>query len=141
MELFGVTLSELQQREARPPLAAEWRIIVLEREREDLYARIDERVERMIELGWVEEARRLRSAGFDIRSPGLRGLGYDRLFDHLDGGLGLREAVRSIQQEHRNYAKRQLTWFRPLSGVERVHLAPPDGPEATAERITRILGP
>ncbi len=139
LELYGVPLSELQKGEPRPPLEVDWRIILLERDRQDLYSRINQRVERMLEAGWVAEARKLLEAGVPAKAPGLTGLGYDRLYDHLGGLLELEDAVSAIQQEHRNYAKRQLTWFRSLEGATLVHLDPEEGPDETAQRITQVL--
>lgn len=81
----------------------------LERPREELYARIDARVDRMMEAGLLEEVRRLSP----LRDcPALRTVGYTELFDYLDGKTSVEEAVRLIKRNTRHYAKRQLTWWR-----------------------------
>ena len=83
--------------------------IVLELPREELYARIDQRVLNMIDQGWEEEAKSL------YRNKHLKALdtvGYKELFSYLDGHLQLDEAISTIQQSTRRYAKRQLTWWR-----------------------------
>lgn len=78
-------------------------------DRETLYRRIDQRVLRMMEQGLLEEAKGL----FEKRHlNALRTVGYSELFEHLEGKYPLDEAVRLIQKHTRNYAKRQLTWFR-----------------------------
>lgn len=142
LHLYGVPLSELLQRgRPGPPVEAKWCVVLLERERRDLYERIERRVDRMIASGWVEEARALRSAGVPSDAPGLSGLGYNHLYRHLDGEIGLEAAVAAIRRDHRRYAKRQLTWFRSLKGAHRVHLAPSDGAEEAAGRILEILDP
>lgn len=83
--------------------------IGLERPREELYARIDARVDRMMEQGLLEEVRGL----LPLRDcPALRTVGYEELFDYLDGRTSLDEAVRLIKRNTRHYAKRQLTWWR-----------------------------
>ncbi len=134
-QLYGTPLSELQAAEAAdPPIAADFCTLLLERDRADLYARIDRRVTKQFERGWLEEARALQQAGVPPDAPGLSGLGYEALFAHLAGEVSQAEAVEMIRREHRRYAKRQLTWFRRFT-AERIALVPEDGAEATAARI------
>ena len=80
----------------------------LKRLRPELYARIDARVDRMMEGGLLEEARAL----LPHRSlPALNTVGYKELFDYFDGRYDLAEAVRLIKRNTRHYAKKQLTWW------------------------------
>ncbi len=80
----------------------------LKRPRPELYARIDARVDRMMEEGLLEEARAL----LPHRSlPALNTVGYKELFDYFDGRYDLAEAVRLIKRNTRHYAKKQLTWW------------------------------
>ena len=83
--------------------------IGLERPREELYDRINRRVEQMIADGLVEEA---RSVYPRRRLNSLQTVGYRELFAHFDGEYDLPRAIELIQQNTRHYAKRQLTWFR-----------------------------
>lgn len=79
--------------------------------REELYARIEARVEAMLAAGWLEEVKGLlRRYPPDLKS--LRALGYRHLVAYLHGELGLEEAVAAIKRDTRRYAKRQLTWFK-----------------------------
>ena len=88
-------------------------IFVLEHPREVLYARIDARVERMVrQEGLLEEVRALVDAGYDAEDPGMTGAGYREALAHMEGSLDLEEMIREIQQSHRRYARRQITWFR-----------------------------
>jgi tRNA dimethylallyltransferase len=87
------------------------------RERQALYARIEARVEHMLEAGWLEEARQLRERFGDAAKPSGF-IGYKQLASHLRGEHSRAEAVKQIKQETRNLAKRQLTWFRKEPGVE-----------------------
>ena len=83
--------------------------IGLQRPREDLYARINARVEKMMEEGLEEEVRSL----LPYRGlPALQTVGYREMFDHFDGKQDLGATVRLIQRNTRHYAKRQLTWWR-----------------------------
>lgn len=89
----------------------------LQPERQELYARIEARVEHMLEAGWVEEARQLRERFGDAAKP-FGFIGYKQLAAHLRGELSRAEAVKQIKQETRNLAKRQLTWFRKEPAVD-----------------------
>ena len=83
--------------------------IGLIRPREELYARIDRRVLRMMDEGLLEEVRNL----LPYRDcTALQTVGYSELFDYLDGKTTLDEAIRLVQRNTRHYAKRQLTWWR-----------------------------
>lgn len=83
--------------------------ILLNRDREKLYQRINERVDQMMENGLLEEVRSLRDSK-DLKA--LETVGYQELFTHLDGKLELEAAVELIKRNTRRYAKRQMTWFR-----------------------------
>ena len=83
--------------------------IMVDRPREELYDRINRRVDAMLSEGLVEEARNLRPhAGLNALAP----VGYRELFDHFDGKHDMETAVELIKRNTRRYAKRQLTWFR-----------------------------
>lgn len=83
--------------------------ICLERDREELYDRINRRVNQMIEDGLLDEVRSL----FKYRNlRSMQTVGYSELFRHLEGEIGLEEAVELIKRNSRRYAKRQMTWFR-----------------------------
>jgi tRNA dimethylallyltransferase len=98
-------------KEGREPLTG-YRVLRLglQPERRQLYERIDARAAAMFSQGLVEETREL-VARYG-RSPALASLGYRQAADHLDGALTLQQAIAAASQGHRNYAKRQLTWFR-----------------------------
>jgi tRNA dimethylallyltransferase len=83
--------------------------IGLNREREELYNRINQRVDQMMELGLLEEAKRL----YPLRHlNALNTVGYKEIFDYLEGHWSLEEAVERIKGNTRRYARKQLTWFK-----------------------------
>ncbi len=86
--------------------------------RAQLYARIEERIEQMLAAGWLEETQRLltRFPGHAASKP-FQFLGYRQLHAQLAGELTLKEAIKQIKHETRQYAKRQITWFRKEPGV------------------------
>lgn len=133
--LYGKPLSLLQkENRSPPPVQANWCTLLLERERKDLYARLNRRVDKLLDSGWLGEAKSLMTARVPVDAPGLTGLGYDLLFEHLSGRISFDEAIDGICREHRNYAKRQFSWFRNLV-AHRIHLDRDDGSEETASRI------
>lgn len=85
---------------------------VLTDQRERLYARIDARVDAMMEQGLLDEVKALRDMGYTRDMVSMQGLGYKELLAYLDGECTLEEAVYIIKRDTRHFAKRQLTWFR-----------------------------
>jgi tRNA dimethylallyltransferase len=100
-------------RAGRSPLIG-WRIVKLglQPEREALYQRIHNRTDAMLQAGWLEEVSRLNSSGLSENAKPFNFIGYRELRSHLRGEITLDAARSAIQQGTRQYAKRQLTWFR-----------------------------
>jgi tRNA dimethylallyltransferase len=98
---------------AQPPANP---VLWLDLPRPELYARIDARVQRMMDQGLVEEVRALRQLPTPLSREASQALGYEEVIDHLDGRATLAETIRRIQTRTRNFAKRQVTWFRHLPG-------------------------
>ena len=88
--------------------------------REQLYSNINARVDKMMDEGLLEEVRSLVPYK---HLNALQTVGYTELFDHLDGIMSLPAAVEKIKQNTRNYAKRQITWFRKDKGIEWINSA------------------
>ncbi|SVB41227.1 uncharacterized protein METZ01_LOCUS194081, partial [marine metagenome] len=82
------------------------------RSRAELHNRIDERVDKMIAEGWIEEVRSLMAKGYAANLPALSSMGYRELMQHLVGELPLEEAVRLIKLAHHRLARNQYTWFK-----------------------------
>jgi tRNA dimethylallyltransferase len=89
-----------------------WTGLVVEPEREALYARCDARVGQMVEGGALEEVRALIARGLAPDLPAMKAVGVREFADHLAGRSTLEQAIAATRQATRNYAKRQLTWFR-----------------------------
>jgi tRNA dimethylallyltransferase len=92
----------------------------LELPREELYRRIEARVDLMLAQGWLAEVRRLRERYGPGIKP-LQALGYRHLAAHLEGRLSLPEAITETKKATRRYAKRQLTWFRADPDIRWFH--------------------
>lgn len=85
---------------------------VLTMNREKLYDRINKRVDIMMENGLLEECIKLKEMGYTSDMQSMQGIGYKEILYYLENKLSLEDAVNMIKQGSRNYAKRQLTWFR-----------------------------
>ncbi len=112
----GMTFSSWCARiKPSPPAFAMQRgcvIIGLAIPRESLYRRIDERVDQMIDQGFVEEVKGLLKKGLDPGLKALQSLGYRHIIRYLQGGCTLKEAIADTKRDTRRYAKRQFTWYR-----------------------------
>ena len=91
--------------------------IGLKLERSIIYMKIEDRVDRMFARGIVEEARGLLEEGANPDSPPFRALGYRQVLNHLRGDISLEEAIELTKKETRHYSKRQMTWFRKMTGI------------------------
>ncbi len=100
--------------------------------RQALYDRIDKRVELMFENGLKEEAESLLKRGVPLKSTAMQAIGYKETVSHLMGECSLEEAIASIQQSSRRYAKRQLTWFRKYENMN--WILQPDVPDKDLTR-------
>ena len=112
LEHGGSTYSEQAARFAERRAALPATYIGLVMERSALYARIDARVDRMIDSGLLGEVERLMEAGYRDALTAAQAIGYKELVPVLEGDTGLDEAIDAIKRASRRYAKRQLTWFR-----------------------------
>ncbi len=124
-------------RETRSPVMG--RTVVrlgLRLDREPLCRRIDERVDRMFARGLVEEVRGLLERGVPETAPPFRALGYSHVLRLLRGEIGREEALALTKTDTRQYAKRQMTWFRKMAGV--VWFSPDDG-SALEEYVQKRL--
>ena len=98
-------------------------MVCLTRDREELYDRINRRVDLLIEQGLVEEVRSLTAMGLTAEDISMKGIGYKEIIEYLDGETTLEEAVFKIKKNTRHYAKRQLTWFRRYATINMFDLS------------------
>jgi len=105
------TVSEMRERTPRP-LSDKYDVEILGviRPRGELYNRINERVDRMFQEGFLDEAKRFYKKKLSITAA--QAIGYREIFDYLSGKISLDEAMELIKKNTRHYAKRQLTWFK-----------------------------
>ena len=110
--LSGVPLSTWHRQAPPDGEGAHGGVLLLERPRDEIDARIRRRVPRMFERGLADEVRALLDAGYTENTPGMTGTGYREIARHLRDEISLEQAVEEIAATTRRYARRQLTWFR-----------------------------
>jgi tRNA dimethylallyltransferase len=108
--------------------------VALERDRQDLYGRIDARVRRMFDQGVVEEVRKAEAG-----PTAAAAIGYAEIKSLLRGEMNTEECVTAIQQRTRRYAKRQLTWLRSENTISAINLTHTPLNKAVEEIERRIL--
>lgn len=108
----GEKFSEHNKRESLRESPYNYAYFVLNDKRENIYKRIDKRVDAMIQEGLVDEVRALLMEGCNLDMVSMQGLGYKEIIGYLQGVCPLEEAVNELKQSTRHFAKRQLTWFK-----------------------------
>ena len=106
-----ITAHNLRTQAIPPKYEPVW-FALEDEDRADLYARIDSRVDIMLEMGLLEEIRALLASGIPEKCTAMQAIGYKEFVDALMGRCSVEEAAALVQQSSRRYAKRQLTWFR-----------------------------
>ena len=147
LEVFGITgetisAHDAQSREQAPAFDALYTVLEF-RDREKLYRRIEQRVDRMYQDGLLEEVQLLEKAGIPKESTCLQAIGYRQAMQILRGELDQEEAVRITKQATRRYAKRQLTWFRRHEDALRLYpdeLSSEEMADRVCEAFTRNEG-
>lgn len=113
-KITGKTISEYNEENSNYLYDIPYNIFyyVLTMDRAELYSRINSRVDTMLNNGLLKEVIDLKNRGYNAEMQSMKGIGYKELLYYLDGNISLSKAIEMIKQGSRNYAKRQLTWFR-----------------------------
>jgi tRNA dimethylallyltransferase len=135
----GNPISDVQPNRAQPPEFAERiQIFALNPPRDVLYERINRRAEQHFANGLIEEVENLRKKGLPDDTNALGAHGYRRVCEFLRGERTLESAVEQTKQDVRNYAKRQMSWFRREAGVRWLEGFGDD--RKTQENLWKMLG-
>lgn len=143
MEVYletGETISEHNRKtqEIPPRYNPVW-FALEDADRATLYERIDRRVEVMLQMGLLDEIRRLLSEGVPEKCTAMQAIGYKEFVDALQGRSSLETATALVQQASRNYAKRQLTWFRRNPNMHWLRRESGEGNEEILAKALQIL--
>ncbi len=128
----GVTVSDKAKEEKISPYNAVY--FCIDWDREVLYDRINRRVDIMVEDGLLDEVKDLLARSIDPKCTAMQSIGYKEFYGYLNGEMALDEALDTIKQSSRRYAKRQLTWFRRNKDI---HWLDPETAEADAMEIIK----
>ncbi len=139
-EITGRPISEDQQHGPKPkdqqPRCVAW----IEPPRDWLRARIDRRVDQMMEEGWLAETERLMQRDPAPGRTASQALGYRELMEHLQTKNSLAETVEQVKTATRQFAKRQHTWFRNLEECQAVSISGSESPDEIARRVLTVAG-
>jgi tRNA dimethylallyltransferase len=141
LEVTGKPLSQLQRQHGFRDCPYETVEIALSWPRQELYARIDERVAGMVDRGLETEIELLVQAGVSEAARAFQGLAYRWFIRRRRGLVSLEEALAKTQRDSRRFAKRQLTWFRPLSALAWLpgNLPSEDLVKTVCHKMSRLL--
>ncbi len=108
----GKPISEHNEEQRAKASNFDFAYFVLNDDREFIYKRIDLRVDKMVEMGLIEEVTKLKNMGLKESDVSMQGLGYKEILSYLNGNLSLDEALDIVKRDSRRFAKRQITWFK-----------------------------
>ncbi len=114
--------------------------LILARSREDVCARIDERVTRMFREGLVDEVSSLLDRGEGLGREARQALGYKEVIEYFDGKRSLEETIELVKLKTRQFAKRQMTWFRSFKEFTWVEAGPEESLAETVRKVVAVFG-
>ena len=136
---IGKTISYLQKKASSKNAKFKYHIIGLKRSRENLYQRINLRIDKMIKGGFIKEVKMLRDMGYKEDLNSMQGLGYKQINKYLNGVYTEEETINLIKIETRHYAKRQMTWFKnKIENIKWIDLDKYSKNEAVSKIINTI---
>jgi tRNA dimethylallyltransferase len=139
--LSGVPLSSYQAGHGFMERPFSTLVIGLNRDRQSLYRRIEERIDWQLANGLVEETRRLLDSGYRRDSPAMTGLGYRHIAAYLAGTADRNEMISQFKRDTRRFAKRQMTWFRREPDTTWLMTDESEPLEDIAARARRLIDP
>jgi tRNA dimethylallyltransferase len=138
-QLTGKPISSFQKQfDAERPMH-DWTLLGLRREKAEESRRMNARVKRMVEQGLVEEVGSLLAEEKPLSKQARCAIGYAEIIEHLEGRMGLEDAIEEIKKNTRRLAKGQRTWFKTFKGVRWIDVGPEEAAESVIERAKREL--
>ncbi|MDY0083470.1 MAG: tRNA dimethylallyltransferase, partial [Ignavibacteriaceae bacterium] len=116
-----------------------FRQIGLNWKREELYKKIENRVDKMIEDGFIDEVKSILNMGYSRNLNALNTVGYKEIIEYLDNRISLERAIELIKRNTRRYAKRQMTWFNADKRIEWYNINNEDDFKKLAEKIAKEI--
>jgi tRNA dimethylallyltransferase len=134
----SITQHNLETQAIPPRFDATW-FALQDENRQDLYDRIDGRVDKMLELGLLQEIKDLFGMGISPKATAMQAIGYKEFIDYLAGNCALEDACAQVQQSSRHYAKRQLTWFRKNPQIHWLTRKPGQQTQEILQSLRQVL--
>ena len=134
-QLSGRRMSEFQQEHGFAERPFSTLMIGLNRDRDALYRRIEERIDWQLAHGLIEETKQLLDQGYQRDSAAMKGLGYRQVAEHLAGVYDSAEMVRRFKRDTRRFSKRQMTWFRKEPGIQWLTIEESESVQHTTARV------
>ena len=134
-QLSGRRMSEFQQEHGFAERPFSTLMIGLNRDRDALYRRIEERIDWQLAHGLIEETKQLLDQGYQRDSAAMKGLGYRQVAEHLAGAYDSAEMVRRFKRDTRRFSKRQMTWFRKEPGIQWLTIEESESVQHTTARV------
>ena len=135
----GKRFSEFHDGDSPAPSQFPIHTFILERERSELYDKIDQRVDKMIENGLASEVQSILDRGYSPNLKPFKSIGYAQMVQYHQGNLTLDRAAYEIKRETRHYAKRQLTWFKKMRNTQPLPANPKDSAETLRDKLLSLL--
>ena len=135
----GTPFSKHNQENTRPNYEFPIYTFLIERDRKELYTNINMRVEKMIANGWVDEVKDILSQGFSEKLKPFQSIGYAQIIKFLQEKQSLEKTIELIKQDTRNYAKRQITWFKKLYNAKIIKADESDNSVTLRDKILTLL--
>lgn len=139
LEVYDLTGKAFSDFQTRNRFAYNLSTVGLFLARDQLYARIEERVDKMMADGLVEEVAELRENGCDLSLNSMKALGYKQVYSYLEGMITWQEALGEIKRETRRYAKRQYTWFNKDQRIQWINVSDYSKPGVLLNKIYDIM--
>lgn len=136
-QLTGTTMAEYQKRAKRSPY--QLCLLGLTMERDRLYERINQRVDIMMEKGLEREVRSLLDQGYSKDLVSMQAIGYKEMVEYIEGRLTISDTTELIKKNSRNFAKRQLTWFRSMKEIHWVDAEEQKNGQEFVEKIRSFV--
>lgn len=130
--LTGIPISHHHVAAGKSEVAYHVTLFGLTMSRSELYRRIEDRVDRQVEAGLIQEVRRLLDQGYSPELPSMKGLGYKQIVPYLMSQCDLQTAIEILKRDTRRFAKRQFTWFRAMPGIHWIDVTERSAKEAAS---------
>jgi tRNA dimethylallyltransferase len=123
LEIFETTGKPMSSQQNDTESIYDYKLFFLNDDREVLYERINNRVDKMFEDGLEEEVKNIiQKYSLTRENHSMQGIGYREFFDYFDGIINKEQLIEKIKQNSRNYAKRQITWFKHMKDVQEYNI-------------------